>query len=52
MRTVIRISGKARQVFILLALLAKQNPNLTIGEIIKQKGNNDENYRHINTKAI
>ncbi len=35
---VLRISGKARQVFKIIELLAWYNPNLTIGELSKQKG--------------
>jgi len=35
MKQVIRISGKAEQVFKYLALLAKQRGNETLGDIIK-----------------
>jgi len=37
-KQIIRISGKAHQVFPLLALLAKYQGNKTLEQIIKEKG--------------
>ena len=41
---VIKMSGKARQVFKLLALLAKERGAETLGQIIKEKGGKDGTY--------
>ena len=42
MKQALRISGKARQVFSLLSLLASERGNLTIGEITKKASEDSE----------